>query len=131
MAQFGKNKTIPVDEREKDLSQKVFEALGAVSTCWENVSGAGTFESDKAKAIGDALMEEILEAMRSKWVSVRESDLGRQRQVYTQRQMLDLSQKKFMRILAILDHIDNSGQLDRFGEIREAVQATSAEVEAW
>lgn len=38
------------------LESAVFQALGAASVCWENPGGAGVFESDRAKAIGDELV---------------------------------------------------------------------------
>jgi hypothetical protein len=34
----------------------VFQALGFASLCWEDMSGAGVFQSDKAKEAGDALV---------------------------------------------------------------------------
>lgn len=42
-----------------DLDGAVFQALGAASTCWENLSGAGVFDSTRAKDIGDGLLEFI------------------------------------------------------------------------
>lgn len=39
------------------LEEAVFLALGAASTCWENMSGAGLFESDRCKQIGEELMD--------------------------------------------------------------------------
>jgi len=46
------------DERDqKDLETLVFTALGAASSCWENLEGAGVFESTKCKEIGDELVE--------------------------------------------------------------------------
>lgn len=42
-----------------DLEQAVFVAVGAASGCWDNLSGAGVFESNKAKAIGKGLIEAI------------------------------------------------------------------------
>lgn len=47
------------DEYVGDLSRLVFEALGAVSACWENLSGAGNFESTKARQIGEELLDGI------------------------------------------------------------------------
>ena len=43
----------PDDRAERNL---VFQALGAASMCWENVSGAGVFDSTRASQIGDNLM---------------------------------------------------------------------------
>lgn len=47
------------DEYVGDLSRLVFEALGAVSACWDNLEGAGTFESTRARAIGEELLDGI------------------------------------------------------------------------
>lgn len=47
------------DEYVGDLSKLVFEALGAVSACWDNLAGAGTFESTRARAIGEELLDGI------------------------------------------------------------------------
>lgn len=48
-------------DREHDgslsLSAAVFQALGAASVCWEHMEGTGIFQSDRAKAIGDELVE--------------------------------------------------------------------------
>lgn len=41
------------------LSTVVFEALGAVSDCWDNLPGAGVFESERARDIGDRLVEHL------------------------------------------------------------------------
>lgn len=41
------------------LETAVFEALGAASVCWENMSGTGVFQSDRAKQIGEELVEFI------------------------------------------------------------------------
>lgn len=44
------------DDRVK---QAVFQALGAVSVCWDNPAAAGKFESTRAKEIGERLVEFI------------------------------------------------------------------------
>ena len=41
------------------LSTLVFEALGAASACWEDLSSAGEFQSDAARAIGDDLVDAL------------------------------------------------------------------------
>ena len=41
------------------LEEAVFTALGAASVCWESMEGTGVFQSDRAKAIGDALLARI------------------------------------------------------------------------
>ncbi len=40
-------------------AEAVFQALGAASTCWESLEGTGTFDSDRAKLIGDKLLEHV------------------------------------------------------------------------
>lgn len=50
----------PVEKAEdKSLETVVFESLGAVSACWDTLEGAGVFQSEKAKAIGDDLVTYI------------------------------------------------------------------------
>jgi hypothetical protein len=44
-----------------DRRSAVFQALGAASACWENLSGAGVFDSTRAKAIGEALLAKLEE----------------------------------------------------------------------
>jgi hypothetical protein len=50
-------------QREHDgslsLDSAVFQALGAASTCWESLEGAGIFDSTRAREIGDALLSFI------------------------------------------------------------------------
>lgn len=43
----------------KDLEECVFEALGAASSAWSRLEGAGEFDSSFVKAVGDKLMERI------------------------------------------------------------------------
>lgn len=45
-----------VAEGRDPLTTVVFTALGAASACWSDLRTAGTFESDDAKEIGDALV---------------------------------------------------------------------------
>ena len=40
-----------------DLPSLIFTALGAASACWEHLDGAGVFDSDRAKRIGDELLD--------------------------------------------------------------------------
>lgn len=47
------------DDGSLSLSAAVFQALGAASVCWEHMEGTGVFDSTRARAIGDALLEEI------------------------------------------------------------------------
>lgn len=39
-----------------DLRVAIFEALGEATVCWENPAGAGTFDSDQAREIGERLV---------------------------------------------------------------------------
>lgn len=41
------------------LEEAVYQAIGAASMCWEDVAKAGVFDSDRAKAIGDALLADV------------------------------------------------------------------------
>lgn len=50
------------EDEEPTLETFVFQALGAASICWEILSGAGTFDSTRAKEIGDALCTTIRES---------------------------------------------------------------------
>lgn len=47
------------DDAPMTLSEAVGQSLGAASMCWEDMSGTGTFQSDRAKEIYDALMDFI------------------------------------------------------------------------
>jgi hypothetical protein len=47
------------DKGEPALETLVFQALGAASACWENLEGAGVFESTRAKDIGDQTVAAI------------------------------------------------------------------------
>jgi len=116
---------------DKTLSENVFLALGAASACWENLPGAGVFEDDRTKAIGDELLEYLLSVIEDKYTAIQELDARRQEQIRLQRDMLTLSQQKLMRVLEIVQHIYESGQLDRFGEIGKVVNATAEEVASW
>lgn len=44
---------------EKDLETKIFTALGEVSVCWSNIKDAGVFDSERATAIGEKLLEDV------------------------------------------------------------------------
>lgn len=41
------------------LEEVIFTALGAASACWESLEGTGIFQSDRAKEIGDEVVEWI------------------------------------------------------------------------
>lgn len=47
------------DDGSLSLDSAVFQALGAASTCWDSLRQAGVFDSTRAKAIGDRLLEFI------------------------------------------------------------------------
>jgi hypothetical protein len=59
------------------LDEWVGQALGAASSCWENLAGAGEFDSTRCKGIFAALMAhlvEVIEAARAG--SVRAAEGG-------------------------------------------------------
>jgi hypothetical protein len=39
------------------VHEAIFEALGAASVCWSTPEGAGVFDSERAKQIGDELLD--------------------------------------------------------------------------
>lgn len=41
------------------IRDAVMQALGAASTCWEDLSGTGVFQSARAQEIGERLLEFI------------------------------------------------------------------------
>lgn len=42
---------------DKPVHEAIGEAIGGASTCWENLRGAGVFDSTRASAIADELEE--------------------------------------------------------------------------
>lgn len=42
-----------------DMESMIFQAIGAASMCWSNPSGAGEFQSERAEAIGVALLARV------------------------------------------------------------------------
>lgn len=52
---------IDFDAEADGIEQAVFLALGAASTCWDDISSAGVFDSTRAKAIGDDLVRYVRE----------------------------------------------------------------------
>lgn len=46
-------------DEDTSIEQAVFEALGAVSVCWENIAEAGVFQSGSAIEIGHELTDFI------------------------------------------------------------------------
>lgn len=51
----------PEHDGSLSLESAVFQALGAASTCWDPMDGTGVFQSERAKAIGEALLAVIAE----------------------------------------------------------------------
>jgi len=49
----------PEHDGTLSIESAVFQALGAASTCWENLTWTGVFQSDRAKEIGEALLVKI------------------------------------------------------------------------
>lgn len=45
------------------IEEVVFQAMGFASTCWENMSGTGVFQSTLAKDAGDEAVAKINEIM--------------------------------------------------------------------
>lgn len=43
------------------LREVIFQGVGAASLCWENNSGLGVFDSNRAKALGDEILAWIHE----------------------------------------------------------------------
>src|SRR5204862_5331238 len=72
--QDEKLKFHPDADGNLDLEAVVFQALGAASTCWENkdLEDAGTFDSEEAVKIGNALIEWLDANHRGPHISVVE-----------------------------------------------------------
>lgn len=58
---------------EIGLEEAVFQALGAASVCWDNLDGAGIFDSSRAREVGDKLMALISERFDQVWASASRS----------------------------------------------------------
>lgn len=54
--------TDPRSDFIADITEPVFLAIGEASVCWESLGGAGVFDSDHAKRVGDALVARLVEA---------------------------------------------------------------------
>jgi hypothetical protein len=48
---------------ELDFRSAVFQALGAASVCWYEEDGKWIFDADRAKEIGEALIEYLVEVI--------------------------------------------------------------------
>lgn len=46
-----------------DPKSVLFQAIGAGSLCWENMGATGTFQSDRAKEIGDEAWERLCQIL--------------------------------------------------------------------
>ena len=44
----------------EELRRIVGEAVGAASACWDNLDGAGTFQSEQALKVADRLLEDVV-----------------------------------------------------------------------
>lgn len=53
---------IDMDFKTKSLETAVYEAIGAASVCWENMSGTGIFQEDRARDIAEQLLHRIMQA---------------------------------------------------------------------
>jgi hypothetical protein len=49
----------PVPESVESLTNVVYQAVGAASTCWESLSDTGVFQEDRARAVAEDLLEKI------------------------------------------------------------------------
>jgi hypothetical protein len=45
-----------------DITEPVYLSVGEASACWENLAGAGVFDSDHAKKVAERLVERVVEA---------------------------------------------------------------------
>jgi hypothetical protein len=52
------------DGEEVDLESAVYQALGAASVCWESLEYSGVFDSNRAAAVGRALINKVKELAR-------------------------------------------------------------------
>jgi hypothetical protein len=46
------------------LEEAIGISVGAASACWSNLEGAGTFESERAASISEALLDLVREYVR-------------------------------------------------------------------
>lgn len=57
---YHKELTTCLPYAESELRTKISLAVGAASACWDNLSGAGVFESERASQIAKDLCEEVI-----------------------------------------------------------------------
>jgi hypothetical protein len=55
-----------VNEEETPFEANVFQVIGAASTCWTNMEGAGIFDDAMAAQIGEGLLEVFESYARSR-----------------------------------------------------------------
>jgi hypothetical protein len=48
-----------IDRNGGDISTAIGIVIGAASACWSNLEGAGVFESERASALVDVLLERV------------------------------------------------------------------------
>lgn len=57
---YAKDLTTRLPYTEAELRVRIAEAIGAGSSCWDNLAGAGVFESERAAAIAEDLIAHVL-----------------------------------------------------------------------
>lgn len=62
----------PDENGELTLQAAVFQAIGAASTCWENLEEAGVFDTDRAAYITGCLLS-LIEQTVEQYVEMRVS----------------------------------------------------------
>jgi hypothetical protein len=56
----AKDLVTPLPYAESELRTRIAEAIGAATSCWENLGGAGVFDSSRAGQICDDLTAHVL-----------------------------------------------------------------------
>lgn len=57
---YAKDLTTRMPYAESEVRVRITEAIGAGSACWDNLAGAGVFESERAAAIADDVIAHVL-----------------------------------------------------------------------
>lgn len=100
-------------ERELDLIDVVFQALGGASSCWSNLEDAGVFDSSRAKEIGDLLIEWLKEHPESIYDTPDESqDLTRRLHSTTR---ADIWAEEFCKLYTVRRR-DTGDEISDYGE---------------
>lgn len=55
----------------KSAREVVFQAIGNASTCWNDLEGAGVFDSERAKRIGEELIADLYKIVDDEWIICR------------------------------------------------------------